>query len=64
MTDPLGNSEFYFPLLRLGKHCGDSRKTIFTVSLRTSHKVLNINTKTFIPEGKTAFYTSQLKYVS
>ena len=36
MTGALGNSEFCFPRLRLGKHW-DSRETKFTVSLGTSH---------------------------
>ena len=42
MTDPLGNSEFCFPRLRLGKHW-DSQETKFTVPLRTSHQVLIIS---------------------
>ena len=36
MAGPLGNSEFCFPRLRLGKH-RDSRETKFTVPLETSH---------------------------
>ena len=41
MTGPLGNTEFCFPRLRLGKHW-DSRETKFTVPLGTSHWVFNI----------------------
>ena len=36
MTGPMGNSEFCFPQLRLGKHW-DSREKKFTVLLGTSH---------------------------
>ena len=36
ITGPLGNSEFCFPRLRLGKHW-DSWETKFTVPLGTSH---------------------------
>ena len=50
MTGSLGNSEFCFPRLRLGKH-GDSRETKFTVPLGTSHFKL-LYSYTFIQQNE------------